>query len=262
MYSPVQGRFISKDPIGFAAGDANLYRFVGNNPANATDPSGLEPPRSYPQLQRPVSKLTPDALNSFYSQDEVRKFRGVEARPWIGFTQFKPLSYKRETDQYRQMMRGCIGLNAIRLGLYDGTISQATLSGVRVFDTLEKALEVQLQHTDPMKISVIFAVQSKRPIEDFRKYRIPGTAGEYDQKLLSGGILEGYNFVTGIQDSNGDVEIWEWMPGSINGNSDLTVIHQPTLPEGWKTTFYCVVQVPSHNCEPPILPSSRDVVRR
>jgi RHS repeat-associated protein len=40
-YDPRQGRFISQDPIGFAGGDANLYRYVGNGPTNATDPSGL-----------------------------------------------------------------------------------------------------------------------------------------------------------------------------------------------------------------------------
>ncbi len=32
---------IGQDPIGFNAGDANLYRCVGNSPTNATDPSGL-----------------------------------------------------------------------------------------------------------------------------------------------------------------------------------------------------------------------------
>ncbi len=41
-YDPNVGRWISKDPIGFEAGDANLYRYVGNGPTNATDPSGLE----------------------------------------------------------------------------------------------------------------------------------------------------------------------------------------------------------------------------
>jgi RHS repeat-associated protein len=41
-YSPKMGRFISQDPIGFAAGDANLYRYVGNSPTNRTDPSGLD----------------------------------------------------------------------------------------------------------------------------------------------------------------------------------------------------------------------------
>jgi hypothetical protein len=30
------------DRFGFAAGDPNLYRYVGNSPTNATDPSGLE----------------------------------------------------------------------------------------------------------------------------------------------------------------------------------------------------------------------------
>ena len=35
------GRFISEDPIGFEAGDTNLYRYVGNSPHNFTDPSGL-----------------------------------------------------------------------------------------------------------------------------------------------------------------------------------------------------------------------------
>ena len=40
-YDPILGRFISQDPIGFGGEDANLYRYVGNNPVNATDPSGL-----------------------------------------------------------------------------------------------------------------------------------------------------------------------------------------------------------------------------
>ena len=41
-YDAATGRWISKDPIGFEAGDANLYRYVGNGPTNATDPTGLE----------------------------------------------------------------------------------------------------------------------------------------------------------------------------------------------------------------------------
>jgi len=39
---PETGRWTQEDPIGFAAGDANLYRYVGNGPTNATDPIGLE----------------------------------------------------------------------------------------------------------------------------------------------------------------------------------------------------------------------------
>ena len=39
-YDPTTGRWTSQDPIGFAAGDANLYRYAGNDPTNATDPNG------------------------------------------------------------------------------------------------------------------------------------------------------------------------------------------------------------------------------
>jgi RHS repeat-associated protein len=48
-YDPSSGRFISQDPIGFQAGDANLYRYVGNAPGDGVDPEGLEGPwRGYP----------------------------------------------------------------------------------------------------------------------------------------------------------------------------------------------------------------------
>lgn len=40
-FDPATGRFTTQDPIGFAAGDANPYRYVGNQPLVATDPSGL-----------------------------------------------------------------------------------------------------------------------------------------------------------------------------------------------------------------------------
>jgi RHS repeat-associated protein len=41
-YSATLGRFIEMDPIGFAAGDNNWYRFVANGPTGQVDPSGLE----------------------------------------------------------------------------------------------------------------------------------------------------------------------------------------------------------------------------
>ena len=40
MYDPASGRFLSEDQLGFAAGDVNLNRFVGNMPGKYTDPSG------------------------------------------------------------------------------------------------------------------------------------------------------------------------------------------------------------------------------
>ena len=49
-YDPGAGRFISEDPLGFKA-DLNFYRYVGNNSANFTDPSGLYTLQGFPPTQ-------------------------------------------------------------------------------------------------------------------------------------------------------------------------------------------------------------------
>jgi RHS repeat-associated protein len=60
-YDSGVGRFISEDPIGFDAGDPNLYRYVLNSPANYTDPSG--------------NNALGDAYNSFLTSD-VTQYSG------------------------------------------------------------------------------------------------------------------------------------------------------------------------------------------
>ena len=47
-YDPATGRWTSEDPIGFEAGDANVYRFVRNSPTNRIDPYGLAVPEMMP----------------------------------------------------------------------------------------------------------------------------------------------------------------------------------------------------------------------
>src|SRR5205823_3703960 len=42
-YDPYIGRWTSQDPIGFQAGDSNLYRYVANRSMAQVDPSGLMP---------------------------------------------------------------------------------------------------------------------------------------------------------------------------------------------------------------------------
>jgi RHS repeat-associated protein len=42
-YSPAQGRFLSRDPLGLASGDTNPYAYVLNQPTGLTDPMGTKP---------------------------------------------------------------------------------------------------------------------------------------------------------------------------------------------------------------------------
>jgi hypothetical protein len=48
MYDPKLGRFLQPDPIGYGAG-MNLYGYVGGDPVNFTDPSGLRECKTYYQ---------------------------------------------------------------------------------------------------------------------------------------------------------------------------------------------------------------------
>ena len=61
-YSPVLKRFITEDPIRFASGDVNFYRYVGNNPTNYVDPLGF--------WSNPLPHL-PSITQSFPSSDLV-----------------------------------------------------------------------------------------------------------------------------------------------------------------------------------------------
>lgn len=50
FYDASVGRWLSKDPILFGGGDANLYGYVANDPVNGIDPTGL-----YEVCTRPLS---------------------------------------------------------------------------------------------------------------------------------------------------------------------------------------------------------------
>lgn len=41
-YLPTLGRFMQSDPLGFGAGDANLFRYCGGDPVNNNDPMGTD----------------------------------------------------------------------------------------------------------------------------------------------------------------------------------------------------------------------------
>ncbi|GAA5527992.1 RHS repeat-associated core domain-containing protein [Herpetosiphon gulosus] len=58
-YDALTGHWTAKDPIGFAGGDPNLYRYVGNDPINQIDPSGKKGFKSF------LGKIAWDLLTDF-----------------------------------------------------------------------------------------------------------------------------------------------------------------------------------------------------
>jgi RHS repeat-associated protein len=88
-YDPAQGRWISQDPIGFSAGDANLYRYVGNEATGATDPTGLR--KIYIQIVYYFEKLTlTPAIRAEVDrifQDAMSRCGGSEHSIYIVWTQ-------------------------------------------------------------------------------------------------------------------------------------------------------------------------------
>ncbi|MBY0516242.1 MAG: RHS repeat-associated core domain-containing protein [Bacteriovoracaceae bacterium] len=67
-YDPSSGRFLSEDPIGFAGGDFNLYRYVSNRPTLLNDPRGTN------GLTCAILKqVNPDAECSGSSSEDIGK---------------------------------------------------------------------------------------------------------------------------------------------------------------------------------------------
>jgi RHS repeat-associated protein len=86
-YDPAQGRWISKDPIGFAAGDVNQFRYVGNGPTNATDPSGLERMGHHWIPQEIFKNLKSVSRKAYYVFDKARMDPSIynhRLDPWNG----------------------------------------------------------------------------------------------------------------------------------------------------------------------------------
>ena len=90
-YDAAVGRWISEDPLGFAAGDANVGRYVGNQVTGVTDPSGLQPPDSV--MDRRLG------IGPFHSQEPgkpsprvpiVRGLPGEVGRLWPGIKKSCP----------------------------------------------------------------------------------------------------------------------------------------------------------------------------
>jgi len=93
FYDPAIGRFVSQDPIGFRAGDVNLYRYVFNTPLIATDPAGENAVMEY------VASIGRGPIGTFIANASVNCVMG-EAFMWsIGQTIARDVLGKQQLNQ-------------------------------------------------------------------------------------------------------------------------------------------------------------------
>jgi RHS repeat-associated protein len=87
-YGSATGRFDIQDPMGFAAGDADLYRYVANDPIGEVDPSGLE--------DVPEPRVTPVGISGNPTPDQQALIK--EAKSIVKEMYEKSPSYRRVLD--------------------------------------------------------------------------------------------------------------------------------------------------------------------
>jgi len=140
-YDPRIGKFVSEDPIGFEAGDANLCRYVGNNALNTADPSGLAEAVVDLSQRRDaaeaftVSIALPEPLRHSLERTRELRLRG-EAGKWAEamMAVTPPSEWTWEVERYIRP-----------IGSRKSTFPEAIAADLRKFVRLEQARRLQVE---------------------------------------------------------------------------------------------------------------------
>jgi RHS repeat-associated protein len=153
-YDAAVGRWISEDPIGFAAGDTNLNRYVGNAPVDKVDPWGLEPPNT-PTGQDPNANFSPQVQERYMREAlgptptgnvRVRAYRSTIAplqQPW-GFWGWVSGEYERSGDINRAITVERIR-HAAATGVLDETFRDIQLANLdQAMEQIHVLIEIEI----------------------------------------------------------------------------------------------------------------------
>jgi hypothetical protein len=243
------GRWTSQDPLRYAGGDSNLYRYVKNNPTNRDDPSGLDP------LVPPTDHDDPYGLRSTPVPGD---FEG-ETGKWSPdvFLGKHGIPEDSTNPVYNWLRKGCIGLAAIRTGTYreghEGRgVTALDASNLHFFKDLNDAKRFQRDQeradTAVEEQGVLFAFQCTIDFTKSLKLKkgspYPSELDPNVRPVLSHLYGAEYNFATAFQDDRYNIWFWEWMPEGASG-SNWVIKHYKDLPAGdYKYAVYGVVMRP------------------
>jgi RHS repeat-associated protein len=143
-YSPVTGQFLSNDPINILGGDANVRRYVQNNPLATSDPLGATPSTELSVLQvlqvasrvfniaitptpsgGSITKLAADVVSTL-AQKHINYYGGVGVRDpqWAGIVRRmqKLQAVARQVSRIVGTVEGGLAANAGRLAAGAGRV--------------------------------------------------------------------------------------------------------------------------------------------
>ena len=137
-YDPALGKWISTDPIGFAAGDANLYRYVGNDVNRLVDSNGMQETGA---TGGGLIGLTPEGftVNSFI-EDPAQQYYEMSSR---GET-FWSSSLVKKYDQWR------ISVGLLRQIEIPGAPSDASIYSTAAHGVLDLAGMIPVVGVGPL----------------------------------------------------------------------------------------------------------------
>jgi RHS repeat-associated protein len=87
-YDAETGRWTAKDPIGFAGNQTNLYAYVGSNPVNSKDPTGLCAVGTVPPKEEDTRPERP--LWWWGPPNSEREPNGYRGEPWLDPNDTRP----------------------------------------------------------------------------------------------------------------------------------------------------------------------------
>jgi RHS repeat-associated protein len=219
-YDPALGKWTSMDPLGFDAGDANLYRYVANGPTNGVDPSGRDPG-------------APTNLNYFIQSQLAQKgTANVSATDWCsckGVNGIYPSSSFADTmtDQV-----GCYGLYQCRLGL-------AIPWRNKCFFTFGEAESYLLDLLRKGATARIFAFQFNPTNEAWLWMALNGCPETPAHHMHLGPGSLPWNYCT-YHKPEGERPYWEWMNKPAYRGGCVKYGWSPPGTSVYQVTLYCV----------------------